>query len=117
MEDGWYEQAADLFHQAAVESPHFKTYELLGECYMRLKRLNEAVSFLAAATTLNRGVRAPSLFAEAWLALGCHVEAVVAADITLSRDPKNKAGLRVRETAAPIVERERRERTPNDDVA
>jgi tetratricopeptide (TPR) repeat protein len=79
-----------LFQQSAVASPHFKTYELLGECYMRLKRLPEAIPFLAAATTLNRGVRAPSLLAEVWLALGHHQEAAEAASIALSRDPQNK---------------------------
>src|SRR5258706_4717636 len=70
MEDGSYQQAVELFHQSAAESPHFKTYELLGECYMRLKQLTEAIPFLAAATTLNPGGRAPSLLAEAWIALG-----------------------------------------------
>lgn len=117
MADGSFAQAAELFHQSAVASPHFKTYELLGECYMRLKRFNEAIPFLAAASTLNRGVRAPSLLAETWLALGRHGEAVEAADMTIARDSKNKAALRVRETAAPIVERERGELSANDDVA
>src|SRR5262249_17930575 len=100
METGAFEEAAGLFHQAAVEQPHFKTYELLGECYIHLKRLSEAIPFLAAATTLNHGVRAPSLLAEVWLALGCHREAIEAADIALSRDPKNKTALQVREITA-----------------
>ncbi|HXJ56046.1 MAG TPA: tetratricopeptide repeat protein [Verrucomicrobiae bacterium] len=60
MEDGGVEQAAELFRQAAIELPHYKTYELLGECYMRLERFNEAIPWLAAATTLNAGVRAPA---------------------------------------------------------
>ena len=81
MADGSFEQAVELFHQSAVESPHFKTYELLGECYMRLKRLTEAIPFLAAATILNRGVRAPSLLAEVWLALGRGVQAAEALPI------------------------------------
>ena len=104
MEDGSYEQATELFHQSAAESPHFKTYDLLGECHVHLKRLTEAIPFLAAATTLNRGVRAPSLLAEAWLALGRHVEAAEAAGIALSRDPQNKVALRVRESAASEIE-------------
>ena len=61
---------------------------------MRLERLSEAIPYLAAATTLIRGVRPPSLLAEVWLALGQHIEALAAADITLSRDPKNKVALR-----------------------
>ena len=97
MEAGSFEQAATLFLQSAATSPHFKTYELLGECYMRLKRFTEAIPYLAAATTLNRGVRAPSLLAEVWLALGQHREAQEAADIALLRDPKNKTALGVRE--------------------
>jgi tetratricopeptide (TPR) repeat protein len=105
MEDGGVEQAAELFRQAAIELPHYKTYELLGECYMRLERFTEAIPWLAAATTLNAGVRAPSLLAEAWLALGCHAEALAAADIALTRDSKNKAALRVRETAAALIGR------------
>jgi len=105
MEDGAFQQAADLFHKSAVEFPHFKTYELMGECYMRLKRFAEAIPLLAAAATLNRGVRAPSLLAEAWLSLGRHAEALEAADMTLSRDPKNKAALRVREVAAAMAQR------------
>jgi tetratricopeptide (TPR) repeat protein len=108
MDDGAFGQAVDLFQRAAIEAPHFKTYELMGECYMRLNRFTEAIPFLAAATALNRGVRAPSLLAEAWLSLGEHRKAMEAADATLSRDPKNKAALRVRETAAPIVEQQMR---------
>jgi lipopolysaccharide biosynthesis regulator YciM len=97
-------QAATLFHRSAIDHPHFKTYELLGQCYMRLKRLTEAIPYLAAATTLNCGVRAPSLLAEVWLTLGHHTEAVVAANIALSRDPRNKAALRVREVVGSKVE-------------
>lgn len=99
MADGSFEQAAQLFMRSVVASPHFKTYELLGECYLRLKRLTEAIPFLAAATALNRGVRAPSLLAEVWLELGCHKEAAEAAEIALSRDAQNKVALRVRERA------------------
>jgi tetratricopeptide (TPR) repeat protein len=105
MDGGAYEQAAEFFHQSAVESPHFKTYELLGECYIQLNRLTEAIPFLAAATALNRGVRAPSLLAEAWLSLGHYVEAAEAAGVALSREPNNKAALRVREAAAAIAKK------------
>jgi tetratricopeptide (TPR) repeat protein len=99
MDEQDFEQAAALFQQAAVESPHFKTYELLGECYMKLERFTEAIPWLAAATTLNRGVRAPSLLAEVWLALGSPSEALEAAEVALAHDPKNKSALRVREAA------------------
>jgi tetratricopeptide (TPR) repeat protein len=107
MKDGAFEAAAGLFHQAALDSPHFKTYELMGECYMKLGRLTEAIPYLAAATAINRGVRAPALLAEAWLALGSHVEAAEAAAIALARDPNNRAALQVRETAVAETERQK----------
>jgi tetratricopeptide (TPR) repeat protein len=97
MDKGALEQAAVLFQQAAIESPHFKTYELLGECYLRMGRFAEAIPFLAAASFLNNGVKASSLLAEAWLALGRHSDAGAAVEIALSRDPKNKLALKVRE--------------------
>jgi tetratricopeptide (TPR) repeat protein len=97
MTGGSFDQAAEVFHQSAVAFPHFKTYELLGECYMRLKRFPEAIPYLAAATTLNRGFRAPLLLAETWLELGHHAEATEAVDIALSRNPKYKPALLVRE--------------------
>ena len=105
MKAGAFEDAAFLFLDASAEEPHFKTFELLGECYMRMARPTQAIPFLAAASRLKQGVRAPSLLAEAWMALGQHTEAVEAADIALLRDPKNKAALRVRQLATPIIER------------
>ena len=103
MEQGAYEQAAEFFLQSAQKSPHFKTYELLGDCYMHLQRLTDAIPFLAAAVIMNSGVRAPSLLAETWLALGRHAEAAEAAGIALSREPNNKKALQVREAAAANI--------------
>jgi Flp pilus assembly protein TadD len=51
--------AVSLFQQSIALSPHFKALELLGECFIRLNRLAEAIVPLAAATTLNKGVRGP----------------------------------------------------------
>jgi tetratricopeptide (TPR) repeat protein len=99
MAQGDLEGAVQLFQEDAVELPHFKTLELLGECLMRLGRTNEAIVPLAAATTLNRGVRAPSLLAEALLATGNLTAAVEAADLALQRDPKNRKALEVRQSA------------------
>lgn len=97
MGGGNFTEAAILFHQSAIESPHFKTYELLGECYLQMKRVSEAIPFLAAATTLNQGVRAPALLADAWLCLGAPDKAADAANIALARDPKNKIALRIKD--------------------
>ena len=96
MENGDTEQAVGLFQKSAVESPHFKTFELLGECLLRLKRFSEAIPYLAAAAAMNRGVRAPAILAEAWLALERYDEALEAAEAALLRDPMNKGALKVR---------------------
>ena len=45
---------------------------------------------LAAATTLNRGVRAPSLLAEAFLRNQKFYDAEDFAKLALQRDPRNK---------------------------
>ncbi|HTJ00267.1 MAG TPA: hypothetical protein VL527_15400 [Dongiaceae bacterium] len=103
METDAFAEAIVLLHQAAVEQPHYKTYELLGVCYCKLKRFSEAIPFLAAAATLNRGVRAPSLLAETWLVLGCYPNAADAANVALARDPKNRLALKVKEQATAAL--------------
>jgi hypothetical protein len=70
--------------------PHFKTLELLGEAWLRSGNPRRAVVPLAAATTLNLQVRAPSLLAEALLELGDEREAHRIARLALDRDPNNK---------------------------
>jgi|GEM_PF-1239570 len=104
MKVGNFETAADLFVQAAIRAPHFKSYELLGECYVRLNHLTLAIPYLAAATILNRGTRAPGLLAETWFALGRYAEALEASQIALSRDSKHKASLRVQAAASAKIE-------------
>ena len=65
MAAGAFEEAVALFLQSVTLNPHFKALELLGECRLRLQQWKEAIIPLAAATTLNRQSRAPSLLAEA----------------------------------------------------
>ena len=72
------------------EYPHFKALELLGEAWLRSGRPGRAVPPLAAATTLNGQVRAPSLLAEALLALGDELKAYEVAKLALDRDPNNE---------------------------
>jgi tetratricopeptide (TPR) repeat protein len=98
MDAGRLEEAIHAFQQSAQEEPHFKTYELLGECLVRLERFSEAVVYLAAATALNRGVRAPSLLAQAFLKLGMHSDSKDAAEIALSRDPTNRLAKMILQT-------------------
>ena len=97
------EEAVSLFQQSVALSPHFKALELLGECYVRLNRLPEAVVALAAATTLNRGVRAPSLLADVLLQLEDYDGAKEAAEIALSRDPHNRIALNAKKAAGHLV--------------
>jgi tetratricopeptide (TPR) repeat protein len=77
-------------HESIAEYPHFKALELLGEAWLRKGEPRQAIVPLAAATTLNAQVRAPSLLAEALLALGDQLEAHRVARLALDRDPNNK---------------------------
>lgn len=96
MAQGQYEQAAALFEQNAKANPHFKELELWGECLMHLQRLSEAIVPLAAATTLNKGVRAPSLLAEVFYRRGEMQDAHHMAQLALSRDPNNRKALDIK---------------------
>jgi tetratricopeptide (TPR) repeat protein len=78
------------FEASIAEAPHFKTLELLGEAWLAKGEPGKAIVPLAAATTLNRQVRAPSLLAEAFLALGERLEAHRMAHLALGRDAHNK---------------------------
>ncbi len=103
MDEGKLEDAVVLFQQSVTYAPHFKTLELLGECFVRLNRLIDAIVPLAAATSLNRGVRAPSLLAEVFLKLEDYHAAKEMAEVALSRDPNNHKAQEVRRAAADIV--------------
>ena len=104
MTEGAIDHAVEMFLRSVADCPHYKAYELLGECYMRLERFPLAILYLAAASTLNRGGRAPSLLAEAWLAFGDTARALEAAEVALGREPKNKRALAVRQKASDFHE-------------
>ena len=97
MDNGLVAEATELFLRSASANPHFKTYELLGECYMRQQLHELAIPYLAAATTLNRGVSAPSLLAETCLEIGKLDWAKEACEIALARDSNNKSAHSIRE--------------------
>ena len=99
MGRGEIEEAASLFEQSNHLSPHFKSLELQGECLMSLGRWQEAVIALAAATSLNAGVRAPALLAGALLRLGDYHQALAVAEVALDRDGNNRAALAAKEVA------------------
>jgi tetratricopeptide (TPR) repeat protein len=99
MDAGRLDEAIRLFEESIRIRPHHKSLELLGECLGRLGRWNEAVVALAAATTLNRTVRAPSLCAEALLHIKDYHRAIDVAEIALKIDPKNRKALAIRDEA------------------
>jgi hypothetical protein len=83
-----------------AEAPHFKALELLGEAWLAKGEPARAIVPLAAATTLNRQVRAPSLLAEAFLALGERSEAHRIAHMALRREAHNKKAWAVLQATA-----------------
>jgi cytochrome c-type biogenesis protein CcmH/NrfG len=95
MEAGDFIGAIAVLESSAEAAMHFKTFELLGECYLRLERYPKAVMALAAATIMNKGVRAPSLLAEALMHCGQeHTDAVkTVVKMALERDPNNRKTL------------------------
>jgi tetratricopeptide (TPR) repeat protein len=102
MEDGKLDDAVVVFQPSIALSPHFKALELLGECLVRLNRMRDAVVPLAAATSLNKGVRAPSLLAELFLKMKDYQAAKEMADIALSRDTNNRTAQEVKRVVAEI---------------
>jgi hypothetical protein len=65
LDSGDYERGIVLLKESARDQPHFKTYEIIGEAFLMNGRASEAVLYLAAASSLNRGVRATALLASA----------------------------------------------------
>ncbi len=85
-----FQEAVVLFNRSIELFPHFKALELLGECYARMGQLRSAIVPLAAATTLNRQSRAPSILAEVFERLGEQDEALQMARLALERDNRNR---------------------------
>ena len=103
MDEGKFEEAIMTFKQNVEIEPHFKDLELMGECLILLGRLTEAIVPLAAATTLNKGVRAPRLLAELYLQMGNMHEAKAIAEIVLGRAPNNRKSLEIHKIASQAV--------------
>ena len=90
MGAGELERAIQAFSDSVAIYPHFKCLELMGECFLALGHPTQAVAPLAAATTLNRQVRAPSLLAQALLSIGEYRRAAELATSVLARSPGNR---------------------------
>jgi tetratricopeptide (TPR) repeat protein len=90
MSEKRWTDAAQCLERSIEVDPHHKTLELLGECRIEMQQYLRAVVPLAAATTLNRGVRAPSLLSQTLLLAGRLADAETAAKLALERDPNNR---------------------------
>ncbi len=101
-----FDEAIAAFQASAKFFPHFKTLELLGECYIKQGKFKKAIIPLAAATTLNFQVRAPSLLSWALMELSERPDARVMAKLALSRSPKNKLAKKIYEETADLEENE-----------
>ena len=97
---GALDAAISHLEASIAEYPHFKALELLGDLWLRKGEPRRAIVPLAAATTLNPQVRAPSLLAEALLALGDQLEAYRVAQLALDRDPNNEKARSVKQATS-----------------
>lgn len=66
-----FELASEKFKESCNLFPHFKTLELLGECFLKQEKYNQAIIYLAAAVGLgNKSYRSYYLLAKALLEVG-----------------------------------------------
>ena len=100
MDERQFERAIEFFRESCSLGPHFKTLELEGECLVMIGKSREAIVPLAAAATLNSGVRAISLLADVYLTLGEFERSKHFALEALKRDSKNKLALQILNTVA-----------------
>src|SRR5688572_2826697 len=71
MAEGEFKTAAQKLLKSADLSPHFKTYESLGECYLFLGDFLQAVKYSAAAAGIgNNQFRARFILAKALIGVG-----------------------------------------------
>jgi tetratricopeptide (TPR) repeat protein len=99
MNAGKLAEALEFFEASLAKHIHHKTLELIGELHHRQGRPRDAIIPLAAATGLNRGPRAPSILAEAFLALEEWADAEEAASESLRRDPNCRRAAVARDAA------------------
>ncbi len=103
MDRQCFEEAVIEFRKSAEITPHFKTFELLGECELRLGRFSSATEPLKKAVQMNSGVRAASLLADSYLAIGEYDLANLAVKVALKRDPTNRTALRVQKALEELM--------------
>jgi len=90
FDKGQFESAVKLFKESNECYPHFKTLELWGEAEIQQCNFKNAITPLAAAISLNSGIRALSLLASTFLALKDKGNSEKFALLTLEKAPNNK---------------------------
>ena len=91
MERDDYLEAAKLLEISAQASPHFKTLELLGECWLKNGDPHGAILPLAASIGFDRNVsRACYLLGRAFAELGDKDEAILHLKRALAKQPDFK---------------------------
>ena len=90
--------AISQFTESAQLQPHFKTYELLGECLLAEGQVTQAILYLSAAVGLGRKTfRAHYLLATALLELGAPEDAREQLIIALELQPNYSSAERLLE--------------------
>jgi len=80
-------KAIALFEASAKVEVHNKTLQELGNCYLEVRRINEAIIVLAAATFLGPHPRSPGFLAKALFRAGLYDKAADAARLAIERLP------------------------------
>ena len=96
------EAVTDLIKSSEI-SPHFKTFELIGESLLRLGKCSDAIEPLIKAVQMNQGVRAASLLAEAYILMRNYDKANETVQIALNRDPTNRKALEIQKAVRDLA--------------
>jgi tetratricopeptide (TPR) repeat protein len=93
------DSAISLLEESATTDPHFKTLELLGECFLRRKQHRKAVIPLAASVGLGaKPYRALYLLAQALDGLGSRRDAIEKLSEAIEMKPDYKSARDLLET-------------------
>lgn len=92
---GQFEMAIPLLKKSSSLYPHHKTFELWGECEIKLGNYSQSIEALMAAIGLNRGIKPKSLLALAYANVGRKAQAVELATEILKTAPNNKIAISV----------------------
>jgi len=108
---GDLKSAERLFTESLGLDEHFKTLELLGECFLRQNRVAEAITALRRAVFLGREAKAPLLLAQAYLTQNSFEEARQFLNESLARNPAYRPAQRMLDELPPL-EAANRQRVP-----